>query len=112
MNEEEFPEIEKYRDAVLENIYQTALNHEERGEMNKLFPFFQFASGPDSIVTQNAPDGLVDRFLDRLEDAQREDGGWEDEHGLAYWQPYFFYSYPFGLQTIWENLTDAIWLGE
>lgn len=89
MNEGDFPEISKIRQAVLENIYQAALGHEERGELNKLFPFFQFATGPDSIVAQNAPPGLVDRILDHLEYSQREDGGWEDEHGLAYWQPYF-----------------------
>lgn len=88
-NENEFPGLEGFREATLENIYQTALGHEERGEFSKLFPFFQFASGPDSIVAREAPGGLVDRILDYLENAQREDGGWDDEHGLAYWQPYF-----------------------
>jgi hypothetical protein len=61
----------------------------EAGEMNKLFPFFQFANGPDSIVARNAPTGLVDHILDYLEGSQRDDGGWDDEHGLLYWQPYF-----------------------
>lgn len=89
MNEDDFPDIEDFRDATLENIYQTALAHEELGEMNKLFPFFQFTGTPDSAVVQNAPAGLVDRILDYLESAQREDGGWDDEHGLDYWQPYF-----------------------
>ena len=89
MNEDQFPELEKYRQSTLENIYQTALAHEQRGEMNKLFPFFQFAAGPKSIVAQNAPQGLVDRILDYLQGSQREDGGWDDEHGLDYWQPYF-----------------------
>jgi len=89
MNEDDFPKIYNFREATLENIYQTTLNHEARGEIHKLFPFFQFASGPDSVVAQNAPEGLVDRILDHLESAQREDGGWDDEHGLDYWQPYF-----------------------
>jgi hypothetical protein len=89
MNEDDFPDINQYREAVLENIYQTALGHEERREMSKLFPFFQFATGPDSPAAQNAPTGLVDRILDHLEGAQRDDGGWDDEHGLEYWQPYF-----------------------
>jgi len=89
MNEDDFPEISKYREATLENIYQTALGHEERGEMHKLFPFFQFANGPESVVTQNAPEGLVERILDHFQRSQREDGGWDDEHGLPYWQPYF-----------------------
>ena len=88
-NEDDFPEMETYREATLENIYYTALEHEKKGETHKLFPFFQFASGPDSIVAQNAPAGLVNRILDHLESAQREDGGWDDEHGLVYWQPYF-----------------------
>jgi hypothetical protein len=88
-NEDQYPESTKYQEAVLENIYQTALAHEENGELNKLFPFFQFASGPESVVAQNAPEGLIDRILDHLENSQREDGGWEDEHGLSYWQPYF-----------------------
>jgi len=89
MNEDDFEDVDKFRNATLENIYQTTLSHEDRGEMDKLFPFFQFANGPDSIVAQEAPQGLVDRLLDHLENSQREDGGWEDEHGLAYWQPYF-----------------------
>lgn len=89
MNEDDFPDIDEYRAATLENIYRTALAHEKMSEMNKLFPFFQFATGPDSIVAQEAPEDLVDRLLDHLESSQREDGGWDDEHGLLYWQPYF-----------------------
>ena len=89
MNEDDFPDIEEYRAATLDNIFQTTLSHEKMGEMSKIFPFFQFAPGPDSIVAQEAPDGLVDRLLDHLESSQREDGGWDDEHGLPYWQPYF-----------------------
>jgi len=89
LNEDSFPDLEEYQIAVLENIYACALGHEERGELNKLFPFFQFATGPESRVAKEAPSGLVDRILDHLESSQREDGGWEDEHGLPYWQPYF-----------------------
>ena len=88
-NEDDFSEVETYREATLENIYYTALEHEKKGETHKLFPFFQFASGPDSIVAKNAPAGLINRLLDHMESAQREDGGWDDEHGLVYWQPYF-----------------------
>ncbi|MCK5793419.1 MAG: hypothetical protein KAH12_01850 [Anaerolineales bacterium] len=88
-NEDDFPGLEDIRESVLKNIYSTALAHADQGEMNKLFPFFQFATGPESFVAREAPEGLVDRLLDHLESSQREDGGWEDEHGLPYWQPYF-----------------------
>ncbi len=88
-NEDDFPGLEDIRESVLKNIYSTALAHADQGEMNKLFPFFQFANGPESFVAREAPEGLVDRFLDHLESSQREDGGWDDEHGLPYWQPYF-----------------------
>ncbi len=88
-NEDEFPEVDKYREATLENIFRTALDHEKKGEVHKLFPFFQFAGGPDSLAAREAPPGLVDRILDNLLESQRDDGGWDDEHGLAYWQPYF-----------------------
>lgn len=89
LNEGDFPDLDKYQSATLENIYTCALAHEERGEMNKLFPFFQFATGPETRVAKEAPSGLIDRFLDHLESTQRDDGGWDDEHGLPYWQPYF-----------------------
>jgi hypothetical protein len=88
-NEDDFPGIETFREATLENIYKTTLMHEEQDEPHKLFPFFQFAGGPESLVARNAPDGLVDRILDHLEASQRDDGGWDDEHNLTYWQPYF-----------------------
>ncbi|MGB2964801.1 MAG: hypothetical protein WBB69_12530 [Anaerolineales bacterium] len=89
LNEDSFPDLEEYQTAALENIYACALGHEERGEMNKLFPFFKFATGAESRVAKEAPSGLVDRILDHLVSSQREDGGWDDEHGLPYWQPYF-----------------------
>jgi len=88
-HEDDFLAVETCREATLENIYRTTLDHEKKGEHHKLFPFFQFADGPDSLVAREAPAGLIDRILDYLQDAQREDGGWHDEHGLPYWQPYF-----------------------
>jgi len=88
-NVKDFPDLEKYQAATLENIYKCTLGHEEQGEMNKLFPFFQFAGGPESLVVKEAPGGMVDQILDHLESSQREDGGWDDEHSLVYWQSYF-----------------------
>jgi hypothetical protein len=89
MNVDDFPKVETYREAVLENLYACALAHEEAGDLHKLFPLFQFAQGPESVVAQHAPAGLIDRILNHLQSTQRDDGGWDDEHGLAYWQPYF-----------------------
>jgi hypothetical protein len=89
LNVPDFPDLDMLRSATLENIYECALAHEKQGEQAKLFPFFQFAVGPESLVAQEAPAGLVDRILDHLQSTQREDGGWDDEHNLAYWQPYF-----------------------
>ena len=89
MHVDDFPDVDAYRAATMENIYACALAHERKGELHKLFAIFQFAPGPDSPVAQHAPTGLIDRVLDHLQATQREDGGWDDEHGLAYWQPYF-----------------------
>ncbi len=89
MHVDDFPDVDAYRAATLENIYACALAHERKDELHKLFAIFQFAPGPDSPVAQHAPTGLIDRVLDHLQATQREDGGWDDEHGLAYWQPYF-----------------------
>lgn len=89
LNEDQFPAIEIFREATLENIFRSALDHEKKGEIHKLFPLFQFADGPESLVAREAPAGLIERALDHLQESQREDGGWDDEHGLAYWQPYF-----------------------
>jgi hypothetical protein len=88
-NVDDFPQLEKYQTATMDNIYTCALGHEEQGEMNKLFPFFKYAADLESPVAKDAPAGLVDRILDHLGSSQREDGGWDDEHGLVYWQPYF-----------------------
>ncbi len=89
MNVSDFPDVDTYQAATLENIYDCAQAHEEKGEYQKLFPLFGFAPGPDSVVARNAPVGLIDRVLDHLQETQRDDGGWKDEHALAYWQPYF-----------------------
>ena len=88
MNIEDFDDVEKYREATALNINACALAHEKEGEFNKLFPLFQFVDGPNSRIIKHLDAGLVDRVLDYLENSQREDGGWEDEHGLKHWQPY------------------------
>jgi hypothetical protein len=61
---------------------------EKIGE-KQYFSFFQFATSPESEVAKAVRPELLDKFLDYLANAQREDGGWDDQHGLTYWQPYF-----------------------
>jgi hypothetical protein len=34
------------------------------------------------------PKDLLNELLNVLETSQREDGGWNDEHGLKHWQAY------------------------
>jgi hypothetical protein len=89
MNIENCDNIEKYQEATMVNINTCALGHEKKGELNKLFPLFQFVDGPNSEITDYLDINLLDRILDFLENSQRNDGGWDDEHGLKYWQPYF-----------------------
>jgi hypothetical protein len=38
-------------------------------------------------VAQVLPVGLIERGLDYLQNTQRGDGGWSDEHDMAHWQP-------------------------
>ncbi|MBV7327869.1 hypothetical protein KFU94_06335 [Chloroflexi bacterium TSY] len=89
MSVDDFPDIERYRSATIDNVVQCAQNHRQQGEHQKLFSFFQFGTTPDSPLIQSAPAELTTYILDHLETTQREDGGWDDEHNLDYWQPYF-----------------------
>ena len=89
MNVGDFANLEEHRQAAVDNIVQCALHHEQQREMNKLTALFMFAPIPATAVAKALPTGLIDRILDDVTSSQREDGGWDDEHGLAYWQPYF-----------------------
>lgn len=89
MNVEDFPDLERCRQATLDNIRHCAEAHLYKGELNKARMIFQFAPRPESPVARAMPAELIERLLDHLAGSQREDGGWADEHGLAYWQPYF-----------------------
>lgn len=89
MNVNDFANLEQYRQATIENIIHCAQRHEKRGETNKYFPLFMFATSPESQIAKAMPSGLIDRFLDHIASSQRDDGAWDDEHGLGYWQPYF-----------------------
>ncbi len=52
------------------------------------YVLFQLAPAPDRGLTWHIPIELLTRNLDYLERSQREDGGWDDEHGISRWQPY------------------------
>jgi hypothetical protein len=84
MNVDDFPDVATYRRATVENIIACA----EKAPENQYYSLFTFAPTPDSPVAKAAPAGLLDRFLDYLEQAQEDDGHWNDEHGLQQWYPY------------------------
>lgn len=80
----DFPELDVYRHATLDNIVALAAKAPE-----KQYPsVFQFASSPDTPVARALPANVLKRCLDYLQDTQQEDGRWLDEHNLAHWQPY------------------------
>lgn len=60
----------------------------ERAEENQYHTLFHFIKSPEDKLAKLIPAPYIDKFLDYLQGAQREDGGWNDEHGLVYWQPY------------------------
>ena len=88
MNVAEYPRLEEHRQAVLENISACAVTQAEKNETKKYYTLFMFAPTPESDVARAMPAGLIAQYLDHIETSQRDDGGWDDEHDLPYWQPY------------------------
>ncbi|GIK66964.1 MAG: hypothetical protein BroJett018_47580 [Chloroflexota bacterium] len=84
MNVTDFPNLTELRQATIENIITCA----EAAPEKQYFVLFQFAPTPDAPIASHLPEALVKRNLDYLMEAQRDDGGWDDEHGLRHWQPY------------------------
>lgn len=84
MNVDDFPNLGAYRKATIQNIIDCAESAPEK----QSYVLFSFATTPDAKVTQHIPPHLITRNLDYLAESQREDGGWDDEHGLTHWQPY------------------------
>jgi len=84
MNIEESLTSKPYKEATIQNIIECA----GKAEQKKYFTFFQFANSPETEIAKAVPQDLLKKFLDYLESAQREDGGWDDEHSLKHWQPY------------------------
>lgn len=82
MNVDDFPDVETYRAAVIDNIVALAENLPE----SQYESFMRFVPTPDSPVAQRVPH-IVKRVLDYLSESQQDDGRWTDQHGLAHWQP-------------------------
>ncbi|ASS76007.1 hypothetical protein CIG75_14235 [Tumebacillus algifaecis] len=72
------------REATIQNIIKLA----EKAPEKSFFTLCHYISDPHSEMTQAVPPALLDRLLTHLSTTQREDGGWNDEHDLLYWQPY------------------------
>jgi hypothetical protein len=77
-------EIKGAYTATVKNIVECA----QVATPNQYHTLFHFIKSPEDKLAKKMPIGLIDRFLDYMEAGQREDGGWEDEHDLKYWQPY------------------------
>jgi hypothetical protein len=80
-------ESEKYynaKQAMMRNILECAENATEK----QYHTLFQFMKSRTDELYKYIPNNITDSFLDYLSMSQRDDGGWEDEHGLIYWQPY------------------------
>jgi hypothetical protein len=85
LNLEDTPDNKPYKEATISNIMDCAKDSVEKN----YFTLFHYASSPNTEVAKAMPQALIKKFLDYLEISQREDGGWDDEHGLKHWQPYF-----------------------
>lgn len=77
----DFPELEIYRAAAIQNIADCAANMPEK----QYYVLLQFAPAPDTLLARALPPSLLERSLDYAADTQRDDGGWNDEHNLAQW---------------------------
>jgi hypothetical protein len=84
MNTADVPDIEAHRAATIENIIACAAKAPEK----QYYTLFRFAPTPDSPVARALAPDLLQRFVDYLTATQQDDGGWNDEHGLAQWRPY------------------------
>jgi hypothetical protein len=83
-NDHDFPNVEEYQEATIENILRCA----EQAPEKQHYVFFNFAPTPYSPVALAADEELIQHFLDTVKSTQQEDGGWRDEHGMAHWFPW------------------------
>jgi hypothetical protein len=84
MHVEDFPDVERYRKAAVENVLQLT----EEADSCQAYQFFLLAPSPGSEITGTAPKKLVKRMLDGLKVSQQDDGSWHDEHNLPHWYPW------------------------
>lgn len=84
MNVDNFPDVDTYRTATIQNIIACA----EKMPETQYYVLFSFARRPDSRVTRAMPQPIITRALDYLYETQRDDGGWNDEHNLPQWWSY------------------------
>ena len=80
---DEMPDLEEFRRATVDNVVACAVAAPE----NQYDSLFAFAPTPDSMIAKALPDGLIDRNLDVLANAQQEEGHWVDQHDLPQWYP-------------------------
>lgn len=83
-NDAAFPNVERYRQATIERIIQLA----QAAPENQAYSLFMFVRDANSPINKAAPE-LVQRNLDLLAAQQREDGSWQDQHGLPQWSSYW-----------------------
>ena len=83
MNIDDFPRLTEFRQATLDHTLALA----ETLAPERYYTLFLFAPDPESEVARALPPATLARCLDHLATTQREDGGWVDEHDLAWWQP-------------------------
>ena len=80
---DDLPELQRFRQATVDNIVACA----ESAPESQYDSLFVFAPTPDSMIARALPDGLLDRFLEVLSNAQQEEGHWLDQHNLPQWYP-------------------------
>lgn len=83
-NIEESEENKNAKEAMMKNILECTENATEK----QYHTLFQFIKSPEDELAKYIPNTIINSFLDYLYASQRDDGGWNDEHGLEYWQPY------------------------
>ncbi|MBC8171600.1 MAG: hypothetical protein H7X77_08000 [Anaerolineae bacterium] len=84
MNIDDFPQVERYRKAVIDNIIALVDAAPEKAGCS----FFLLAVRPESPLAKAAPAALKKRLLSYLKATQTADGIWQDEHELPHWYPW------------------------